>query len=314
MFRWVATVLAIIAYLGLEVVASPPVARVTRPVACCSKGGCRCATQYASENFVVQSHSNTFHASEITTACESLRNASQSAWLEPPSEVSWSPQCEVVVHASSSSYVAAVGGEARRTSGCSLIKMDGKQIVLRRIDLLADDKSRALSALAHELTHVVLADRFGERPLPRWADEGIATLADHIGKQNQHHQDMLAALRIGSAFRLGDLLVSEDYPPPVRFAAFYGQSVSLVRFLSQRNGSTAFVKFVERSRQTGYDQALRDVYGIADISELERQWRSYAVSLAAQPVAVGVGSSNTHMAPLLAADEAPSRETLHERN
>lgn len=251
---------------------------VVRQVSCCSNRSCGCALRYESANFVVRSHAGRFQASEVTSRCESLRCETQTKWLGKNTETNWQPRCEVVVHASQASYLSAAGAGARGTSGCSSLQVDKGKIILRRIDLLAEDEARARSALDHELTHIVLADPFVDKPLPRWADEGIATLADHDDKQTRHQRDLNTALRDGSTFRVGELLATEEYPAPHRFAAFYGQSASLVRFLSQRESPVSFVQFLEQSRTAGYDQALRDVYQIDGVTELERLWRSYAVA------------------------------------
>jgi hypothetical protein len=40
--------------------------------------------------------------------------------------------------------------------------------------------------LPHEITHVVLADRFNTKPMPRWADEGMAVLTEPVEKKQAH--------------------------------------------------------------------------------------------------------------------------------
>ena len=68
------------------------------------------------------------------------------------------------------------------------------------------------AALPHELTHVILADCFVGRLVPRWIDEGAALLADPAEKQLRHKAEMAGALADRSAFRVVELLTLEDYP------------------------------------------------------------------------------------------------------
>ena len=44
------------------------------------------------------------------------------------------------------------------------------------------------------MTHVVLADLLNGRQPPRWADEGMAILADTRDKQLLHERDLTAAV------------------------------------------------------------------------------------------------------------------------
>jgi hypothetical protein len=123
------------------------------------------------------------------------------------------------------------------------------------------------------MTHVVLADLLGGRQPPRWADEGMAILADSQEKQWLHERDLTQGLANRTAFRVAELVTMESYPHPSRIAAFYGQSVSLTACLAKRDDPARFVEFLRRSLDNGYDSALRDVYHLDNIAELEQLWR-----------------------------------------
>jgi hypothetical protein len=221
-----------------------------------------------------------------------LRTNLQQQWLATQPHLRWTPMCQVVLHATRASYLGSVGAEAANTTGCTSIKVDQGFVTLRRVDVCAENVERALSALSHELTHIVLTDRFKDRPLPRWADEGIATLADRIEKQDGHHRDLVQSQMRGGSFRIGELMATEDYPEPQRMAAFYGQSTSLVRFFVYRKSPAAFIRFVEMARTSGYDTALREIYEINGVAELDNLWSQYASTEAAFP------SSAAHVAQL----------------
>jgi hypothetical protein len=71
-----------------------------------------------------------------------------------------------------------------------------------------------------------------------------------------------------------------EYPPPSRFAAFYGQSLALVDFLTRQGKPGDFVRFVECSLEKGHDEALDHVYGISSTQELDDLWQHRVVNAA----------------------------------
>ena len=146
------------------------------------------------------------------------------------------------------------------------------RVLSRRIDLRLDRPDPLGRVLPHELTHVVLADVISRENLPRWADEGMAMLADPEDKRDAHHRDFISALHRGAALRLPALLTMDGYPPLQQTAVFYGQSLSLVEFLIKRKGPLALQQFLLRTAKEGYQRALHETYGIRDAHELERLW------------------------------------------
>jgi hypothetical protein len=175
------------------------------------------------------------------------------------------------------SYLAAAGAGARPTFGSSLIQFGSvnlgtdNQVARRLIDFRGDD-ARGLAAVPHEMTHIVLADLLDGRQPPRWADEGMAILADTREKQLLHERDLTQAMTGRTAFRVVDLMNSPSYPHPSRIAAFYGQSASLTACLAKRDDPAKFVEFLRRSLDEGYDKALRDIYHLDNVAQLERLW------------------------------------------
>lgn len=228
-----------------------------------------------SAHFVVRSSPQLGDPQHIAATCERLRAELQNRWFGEVSDEPWEPPCEVVLHRTRQSYQRAAGG-APSTVGVSAVQVQAGRIALRRIDLLAEDAKRALSALAHELTHVVLADRFLAEAPPRWADEGIALLADSRDKRRLHRRDLARAVGAGAAMRLVEMLQT-DYPPAAQWGTFYGQSLSLVEFLLDRGAPPDLVRFIAAAQQVGYDEALRRCYRIDGVAALEKEWRRYAM-------------------------------------
>jgi hypothetical protein len=210
-------------------------------------------------------------AEQIAAACECLRLSLTEKWLVQKADEPWQPCCDIVVHPSQHSFIGAVGRGPGQTSGCSTIRVDKGRILARRIDLRCDNCDPLTAALPHELTHVVLTDRFLDHPLPRWADEGIALLADSPTKQARHERDLRTVISTGSRIPLASLVRMNEYPAG-HVAAFYAQSSSVVRLLVDRATKATFVDFVEYAMKHGYDVALQNTYGLRNIDELERLW------------------------------------------
>lgn len=224
------------------------------------------------ENFSVFSFVGGPDAEKLGRRAEELRRQLRERWLDGAHHVTWSVRCQVVVHGSRTSYSHSVGRGAAQTKGSSLIRTSGGEVSFRRLDLMADGEAEP-SALAHELSHVVLADHFRGNQPPRWADEGIALMSDCDHKQSLHRRDGVNALHRGEQLPLVEILTSQELRDPTRIGAFYGQSLMLVELLVRRHGSSAFFAFLETASQAGYDLALRQCYGLNGIAELEGVWR-----------------------------------------
>lgn len=225
-------------------------------------------------NFFVCSNQSLESACDLAVRAERQRDALRGQWFGGAGEdVTWSPRCQLVWHATRAGYTAAVGPGSESTVGSALISVDEGRVVGRRIDLVGNAVDWASSALPHELTHVILRDRFIEGGVPRWADEGAAVLADADEKQLRHRDDLAAAINTGTLFAAVELLSIAEYPPSGRWGTFYAQSVSLAEFLINRRDAVHFVRFLEHAATAGYDAALTECYAISDVRELDRQWR-----------------------------------------
>jgi hypothetical protein len=246
---------------------------------------CRCNgwTVVETASFWVCCYSGQLPAAKIADRCEELRGQLCDKWLANKTPVAWAPKCMVVLHPNEESYLAAVGKEAAGTSGSSVVERLKHCVAKRRIDLRGDRGDYLTAALPHELTHVVLADHFSERNLPRWADEGMAILADTQAKRDLHLRDLRAAMDEKTVLRLTQILPSTDYPPSENWGVFYGQSVSIVDYLVRQSTPHQFVRFLDAAQTGDYDRALHDFYGIRDMQELDRLW---AASVSVSPAII----------------------------
>jgi hypothetical protein len=238
-----------------------------------------CQWQATSANFNVRNYAASQDARQVAEYCERWRTKLQKYWIAAEQQP-WAAQCEVVVHGGIGTYLNAVGPGGRQTFGSSLIKFDDARQVARRLIDFRGDSPLGLAAVPHEMTHVILADLLGGRQPPRWADEGMAILADTHQKQVLHERDLTQGLANRAAFRVAELITMDSYPAAFRIPAFYGQSASLTACLAQRDDPAKFVEFLRRALDGGYDQALRDVYHLDNIAALEIHWHSHRNSLA----------------------------------
>jgi len=208
----------------------------------------------------------------LPEACEALRKQLQETWFGGAAD-EWSPKCEIVVHPTVAGYIRQLGPASRQSSGCATVDVEKGRVVKRRVDLRADADDWLGSALPHELTHVVLAEKFTQKQIPRWADEGMAILSEPAIRQAGRRAAMQRALGRTNRYSAAELLAVADYPAGERRDAFYGQSASLVAYLIERDSPARFLEFLQLEQKQGLQRALAEVYRIKSAAELEARWR-----------------------------------------
>ena len=90
-----------------------------------------------------------------------------------------------------------------------------KAVTTRKVLLRADHPQLVEAILPHEVTHVVVADLFTAQQIPRWADEGIAVLAEPESEQNLRAADLRESLSSRPGFRLAQLMSIERPKPRI---------------------------------------------------------------------------------------------------
>ena len=249
------------------------------PTVTLRRSACGCRQCYVAEtpNFRVHCCTTANRLRELAESCERLKARTQTMWLGENS-ANWQPRCEIVVHSTVGAYCRTLGPGSERTSGCSTVRLDQGRVAERRIDLRSDADGWHSESLPHELTHVVLADRFTDRRIPAWADEGIAMLAESPDKLQRRLNELRSLVATGHTLGLRQLVSLENGPTPAARAAFYGQSVTLTGLLLERGTPQQLIQFVEAGQRDGHDKALHDVYGVESWSALESEWRTFANS------------------------------------
>ncbi|AMV38313.1 peptidase MA family metallohydrolase [Planctomyces sp. SH-PL62] len=213
-------------------------------------------------------------AAKAAAAAEAVRVSQGTRWGSPTARGAWSPRCDIYLYPTASDF-ARMTGQPETSPGFSTMGIGGGQVVARRVNLRADHPQLISAILPHEVTHVVLADVFADQQIPRWADEGMAVLAEPAAEQVGRAVELHAPLAENRVFQL-EKLMAIDYPESQDWNLYYAQSVSLTQFLMAEGTPAQFVAFLKNAQQDGTDAALRGTYRIAGLDDLERRWRDYA--------------------------------------
>jgi hypothetical protein len=241
-------------------------------------GGVATGDVVESANFLVRHTGNRELADTVAKAAETNRAAIFQRWSGPPSGA-WAVKCEVVIHPTADAYAKATGRPAGST-GTASVKLSNGRATERRIDLRADDAAIASNALPRELTHVVLADLFPDKPAPKWAVEGLAILAGSPEEVERYTRTLPRCARDGDWFALAQLLEMKDFPTE-KITGFYCQSVSLADYLIRAGGSERnFTIFLRDCQRYGTASALKRTYGVDSPQALEVAWKRAALETA----------------------------------
>lgn len=216
-------------------------------------------------------------AEAVSKAAELQRKVIFERWSGPPSGA-WAPKCEIVIHPNGEIYAKATNRPAAST-GTTTVRLTNGRATERRIDLRADDAAVATNALPRELTHVVLADLFPDKPPPKWAQEGMAILAGTPDEAERYTRTLPRCARDGDWFALAQLLDLKEFPTE-KITGFYCQSVSLTDYLIRLGGSERnFTIFLRDVHRYGTSQALKRQYSIDGPQALEQAWKRAALEM-----------------------------------
>lgn len=213
-------------------------------------------------------------AEKAAQVAERTRTDMLKKWFGESNEA-WPQKCDLYLHATAQDYAQATGVPAN-SPGHSAIRAEGPRVLVRCMHMHCDNPAMLIAVLPHETTHVVLAGKFGDKPVPRWADEGMAVLTEPREQIDRHLRNLPKHSQERQLFYLRDLMRLEQYPEPRRVGAFYSQSVSVVEFLSREKSPQVFARFLNDGMQGNYEEALRRHFGYQDFNELEQRWRASA--------------------------------------
>jgi hypothetical protein len=223
-------------------------------------------------NFRLYHRGGRAFAERLIRVAEGTRTLLLERWFGE-SKRDWDAPCELYLYGDPREYSEATGAPPQSPAH-TRIDGDSDRVLARRIHLHSPTADTLRAVLPHEVTHAVLAGRFGRR-IPRWADEGMAVLTEPAERIAGHLRSLPHWRDEGLLFSPRDLFELEDYPPPRAWGSFYAESVSLVQFLSKEKGPQTFARFLRDGLKDGYSPALRRHYGWS-FAELDRRWRRQA--------------------------------------
>jgi hypothetical protein len=227
-------------------------------VMCC--GAPVSAAVYESPNFIVTASSEPI-ARQMAELAEESRLAFAREWFhEVPAD--WSVPCRVQVNDRSTRGHGWTNVDRDRG------RIDALEIVVSGgLDLIAD------YLLPHEVAHVVLATSL-DRPIARWADEGLAMLSESASEKMRQRKRAAEYAASQQIMSLNDVLQLVAYPERYRdVVGFYISSFSLTEYLVARGGKKCLLSFIIDGEQFGWEESARRHYA-STLADLEAGWTS----------------------------------------
>lgn len=209
----------------------------------------------------------------IAKMAETSRANVSRKWFGADGE-DWKSKCKLYLHSNRSSYMAETSVWGAWGHALPGLMPDG-QLIGHRIHVNCISPRLVADVVPHEVSHVVLAGHFGTHRVPRWADEGMAVLAESP-EGVKEYLDLLPKLRREEELFDVETLIGTEKISHIRSPEYYAQGASLVEFLTAERGPRTFVRFLRDALAGNYPSALKRHYSIRDFKELNRRWLEYA--------------------------------------
>jgi hypothetical protein len=228
------------------------------------------APGYRTENFII--HAPTPDMSEqIGKAAEHFRKQLAIDWLgyELPR---WSAPCPVKVK------VGQIGAGGATTFSFYPNGQGAAEVANWDMNIQGSLERILDSVLPHEISHTIFACHF-RRPLPRWADEGAATIAEHDSEKRRQVITVTQVIGTTNRIPLKNLLNIKEYPARMQdVMTLYAEGYSLAELLVQEGGRSRYLKFIADAHREGWDKAIRSNYKYQSVDDLERRWHQWVIA------------------------------------
>tara|TARA_R110002072_G_C7978996_1_gene536072 strand:- start:87606 stop:88961 length:1356 start_codon:yes stop_codon:yes gene_type:complete len=221
---------------------------------------------FASPNFVVHAPTTEI-ARQVAEAAEESRRKLALQWYGHEIN-NWGEPCEISV----------VVGKNLGAGGATRFKFDRGEVYGWKMEVQGSLERILDSVIPHEVNHTILACYF-RRKVPRWADEGAATVVEHISEKSRSFDLAEKLVNQGRRIPLRVLLSMTQYPRDNdQVLAMYAQGYSLVEFLLQDKGRKHFLNFLNDAHHRGWDRAIATFYGSSGVEQLEQKWSSWVLA------------------------------------
>lgn len=226
---------------------------------------------YRTPNFVVNAPTAEL-AKQVGEAAEIYRKDLAIEWTGEPLPGDWTHPCPISV------VPGNMGAGGKTTFNFQKDQNNVSQVYGWKMEVKGSEQRILDSVLPHEINHTIFASVF-RRPLPRWADEGAASLIEHESERKQLRQIHDRAISSRRKISLRKLLEIKDYPQDQQeILTLYAEGHSLADFLIQKGDKPRYLKLLQLSHERGWEAALKTLYGYGGIDKLESEWDQWVVA------------------------------------
>ncbi|MBL8819781.1 MAG: hypothetical protein JNL58_27395 [Planctomyces sp.] len=224
------------------------------------------AATFQTRNFSVSAETPEI-AEQVGQSAEAYRHDLAIFWLGKPLP-NWSKPCRIRVR---EGVIGAGGQTTFQFSGGEVFNWN--MYVQGTLERILD------SVLPHEINHTIFACHF-RRPLPRWADEGAATLFEDRSEQLKQLAILNEVIRNDEErFSLQKLMSMKEYPTQHRpMLVLYAQGYALVDFLIQQKGRQTYLRFLADGEKHGWEEAIRRNFDHEGVASLEKNWQGWVLA------------------------------------
>ncbi len=223
---------------------------------------------YRTANFVVHAPTQEI-AQKVGDCAEFWREELAVDWLGKKLP-NWFEPCQVTVQ------VGQIGA-----GGATTFSFENGEVFGWRMRVQGSLERILDSVVPHEVSHTIFACHF-RRPLPRWADEGAATLVEHLSERQRQKDILKQVTRTNDRIPLSQLLQIDEYPKDMqKVLALYAEGYSLADFLVKwhgERGKQVYLEFLKDALATNWESAFRKHYGFQSLTELDQQWDRWLVA------------------------------------
>ncbi|VAX41714.1 hypothetical protein MNBD_PLANCTO02-2491 [hydrothermal vent metagenome] len=220
---------------------------------------------YRTSNFTVTAQSANF-ARKVALTAELYRKDLAKEWLgqELPN---WRERCPISVK------VGRIGA-----GGATTFAFDRGEVFGWQMNVQGTEERILDSVIPHEISHTIFASYF-RRPLPRWADEGAATLVEHSSEKSRQTLLLKQVWKSRRRISLRSLLTIKEYPKKMEdVLTLYAEGYSLADFLVQAGGKKRYLHFLEDAHRNGWEKAIHRQYNLKGIQELDTRWSKWVLA------------------------------------